>query len=132
MSKVLEVLKIKRTYCDDCTTGAVELGTFRCNSLELPWRGNQQNINCILEGKYRCTKITSPSQGECFSVNDVVGRSHVLGHIGNYTRDIRGCILFGRELKDFDSDGITDVTSSGITFKALMALLPNEFMLEIK
>lgn len=132
MSKVLDVLKIKRTYCDDCTTGIASFNTFRCKTLELPFRGNQQDISCILPGWYRCKKIVSTNLGECFEITDVFGRTFIRGHSGNFTYQILGCILFGETLVDFDKDGTTDVTNSGKTFGKLMDLLPDEFMLEIK
>lgn len=100
-------------------------------SLELPWKANLRNISCITEGNYSVTKVNSPKFGPgTFSVNNVKGRSHILFHAGNYTRDIEGCILLGERFTDIDSDGITDVTNSSDTIERLKGLV-EDFELSI-
>ena len=102
-----------------------------CKTLELPWNGNIENISCISTGIYRCKKIVSPSLGECFAILGVPYRTLVRGHAANFTRQILGCVAFGMYHADIDNDGIMDVTSSKATFKKVMAILPDELMLEI-
>ena len=68
---------------------------FKCKSLELPWKGNMENISCIPTGIYRCKKIVSPSLGECFEISGVPYRTLVRGHAANFTRQILGCVAFG-------------------------------------
>lgn len=126
------MLTITRTqHHSTCTLGEAVYNEFECKTLELPWLQNQQNISCIPTGIYKCQKIVSPSLGECFEIMGVPNRTYVRGHSGNFTSDILGCVLFGENLIDFDNDGITDITNSKKTFKALMAALPDEFMMEI-
>ena len=125
------MIKISRIYQDDCTLGVLNFFGFRCYTLELPDKGNKTNISCIPAGTYECKKHVSPSQGECISVTNVVGRSHILIHKGNYTSDIRGCILVGDSIRDINSDKIPDVTNSTVTLYSLMKLLPDKFLMEV-
>lgn len=127
----MKTLKIKRCYLDSATVGFVEIEDFKCVSLELPWRYNKKNISCIPSGMYKCRKITSGKNGECFEVQNVFDRTNVQGHIGNFTSDIQGCIIFGDGIRDINKDGVYDITSSRVTFGKLMAILPGEFILEV-
>ncbi len=125
-------LTIKRIYQDDCTLGVMNYGSFRCFTLELPYKDNQKNISAIPEGTYKCNKTVSPKFGDCIAVEGVVGRTYIRIHKGNYTRQIEGCILPGESIADIDNDGTPDVTSSVKTLTKLLAVLPDEFELEIK
>jgi hypothetical protein len=99
---------------------------FQAASLELPWKANLRNVSCIPAGSYSVTKVDSPKFGPgTFSVNNVKGRSNILIHAGNFTRDIEGCILLGERFADIDSDSITDVTNSAATINALKKLTEN-------
>ncbi len=99
---------------------------FKAASLELPWMGNMRNMSCISAGSYLVSKVNSPKFGEgTFSVNNVKGRSHILIHAGNFTRDIEGCILLGEKFADIDNDKITDVTNSRNTINKLKLLADN-------
>jgi hypothetical protein len=67
-----------------------------CETLELPWRDNQRGISCIPEGSYECKLGFSPSRKyDVYWLQNVIGRQDVQIHIGNFTKDIRGCILLG-------------------------------------
>ncbi|MBW6464835.1 MAG: hypothetical protein K0B84_11735 [Firmicutes bacterium] len=104
---------------------------YQAASLELPWNGNRRQVSCIPAGSYTVSKVFSPKFGAgTFSVNSVPGRSKILIHQGNYTREIEGCILLGEKFADIDNDKITDVTSSQAAVKALKKLVDN-FELEI-
>lgn len=125
-------LKIKRLHLDDCTIGSIQYGLdFRAFTLELPWINNKQSGSCIPTGFYECQKIVSPSLGECIEVSDVVGRTYIRIHKGNYTYQIQGCILVGDSIKDINGDLTPDVTNSGATFDKLMKTVPDNFVLEI-
>lgn len=75
----------------------------RLQSIELPWLDNRVSVSCIPTGTYRCEWRQSPSQGWCYHVLDVPGRSHILIHKGNWAgdrakgwhSDVQGCILPG-------------------------------------
>jgi hypothetical protein len=71
-----------------------------CNTIELPWRGNKQNVSCIPCGEYECEIVHSPSRGRVYHVKDVPGRTHILIHVANFggdtekgkRTDLQGCI----------------------------------------
>ncbi|MGB1299218.1 MAG: DUF5675 family protein [Psychrobium sp.] len=109
------------------TIGVMEYGDFSCYTLELPWINNHQNISCIPAGTYECVKHMSPRFGDCISIKNVVGRTDVLIHYGNFTGDTLGCILVGESIADIDRDGIMDVASSKRTLEQLMLLMPDKF-----
>ena len=85
----------------------------QATSLELPWKDNQQNVSCIPEGTYQVKKRNSPKFGKgTLEICNVPGRSNILIHPGNFTREIQGCVLLGERFSDIDKDGITDVANS--------------------
>ncbi len=128
----MDIVTIVRIYQDDCTVGVLNYKKFRCFTLELPEMGNQANVSCIPEGTYECRKITSPSLGACIDITNVIGRTFVRIHAGNYTSQVLGCVLVGESLKDINNDGIIDVTSSSKTLKSFMDKLPKCFRLVIQ
>lgn len=136
---------ISRTYKPSQTEGVFQLKDnegkvlFACYSLELPYLNNQRKISCIPEGVYQVKKITSPSQGLCFSIQNVPQRDHILIHKGNYAGsdnpntgkpDILGCVLLGTSLADITKDGVAEVINSKATMNKLLALT-DEFELTI-
>jgi len=79
------------------TLGAMFDGEERiCETLELPWKNNQHNISCIPEGKYLCKIAYSPvHKRDVYWIQNVPNRDSVEIHIGNFTKDTKGCILLG-------------------------------------
>jgi hypothetical protein len=136
---------ISRNYREQETTGLSYIlegdeELLRFYTLELPLftvplKLNTVCTNCIPEGKYRVTKIYSPTKGKCFQVHDVVGRTAILIHKGNFATgkkvDTQGCILVGSRLEDVNQDGNLDVVESTVTLTKLLDLLPDEFYLTI-
>lgn len=127
----MKQVKLQRIYQPDCTVGVLSSGSLRCMTLELPDLNNTAYVSCIPEGKYRVTKIQSPSLGLCFNIHDVLARNYIRIHSGNYTTQIEGCVLVGDSLKDINNDGVIDVTNSKNTLKKLLDSLPDEFELTI-
>jgi hypothetical protein len=101
----------------------------------LPNLGNKQRISCILEGVYKVTKIVSPTKGKCFLLHNVLNRTAVEIHIGNYATgkkvDTEGCILPGMRFADANGDGELDVVESTIAMNHLLTILPDTFELTI-
>lgn len=64
-------------------------------TLERPWIDNKKNISCIPEGKYPIYTFKHPKWGEVIGLRDVLNRSEILIHPGNYVDDTEGCILPG-------------------------------------
>lgn len=131
---------LSRKYWRNMTTGRLvaldgDKKLVEVVTIELPDNGNMKNVSCIPEGTYECERIISPSKGECFHVNDVPGRSHILIHVGNYAAgkkvDTEGCILPGLYFYDINDDGFTDVVASTSAMKKLLKALPDKFKLII-
>jgi len=131
---------LSRTYTPDLTKGSFIVmdgcrKLLEIVTLELPNKGNRQNVSCIPENVYIVRKHTSPTKGACFQIMDVSGRENVLIHIGNFATglkiDTQGCIRPGMFFADINADGFTDVGDSTTAMKLLLALLPQEFSLHI-
>ena len=126
------MIKIKRMYLPQCTLGVLTVGDFRCFTLELPMLDNAPDISCIYAaGGFRGNKHFSPHNGDVIAIDNVMDRTHIQIHSGNFTRDILGCILVGDSIKFLDGDNIPDVTNSRNTLKKLLAVLPDTFNIEI-
>lgn len=105
-------------------------------TLEEAWRGNKPKISCIPAGKYLClphgweegSKVSKPQTWE---VTGVPGRSAVLIHIGNSTKDTEGCILAGMGFQV--SQVIAMVTDSRIAINYMRREIgKNSFMIAIE
>ncbi len=125
-------MKMVRAYYKDCTLGRATAYDLDFWTLELPNLSNQVNISCIPEGTYKVIKRNSPTNGMCFQLANVPGRTYIQIHAANFTRQIMGCIAVGDGVKFLDSDSIPDVVNSGATLDKLLDLLPNEFTLLIE
>lgn len=105
-------INIKTMHLPDCTVGVLSLLDLRLFTLELPWIENEKNISCIPRGNYIGYIRNSPSNGWVIEFKDVPNRSHIQIHSGNFTHQIKGCILVGDSIKDINQDGVPDVTNS--------------------
>ncbi len=105
-------------YTDKQTTGYLRLVNsenqviFACSTLELADKNNQKSISCIPKGVYTCVRIVSPRLGVCYSIQNVPNRQAILIHVGNFSSEIKGCILIGQGLLDVNKDNYKDVISS--------------------
>jgi hypothetical protein len=131
---------ISRTYGNEETRSTMfvmegEQKLFECKTIELPNLNNQSKISCIPEGVYDVEKILSPAHGKCFLIKNVVNRSAVEIHIGNYAAgkkvDTLGCILPGMRFTDMNADGFLDVAESTTAMNMLLKILPDKFKLYI-
>jgi len=126
-------LLIDRMYQDNCVLGILHAGDFKCFTLELPYLDNQTNISSIHPGLYKAHKYFSPSfNREVILFKDVPGRTWIEIHHGNFTRQVKGCVLVGDGIKFIDEDDIPDVTNSVNTLDKLLAILPDEFEVSIQ
>ncbi|HSQ97730.1 MAG TPA: DUF5675 family protein [Rickettsiales bacterium] len=119
------MLTIKRVYNDNFTIGKLVFEDKVFYTLELPYKDNQTNISCIPEGIYKIRKHYSPKFKECFAINNVVNRTNILIHAGNYTKDTHGCILVGLKVGD------GSIFESRKALKILLNILPEEEELKI-
>lgn len=128
-------LFINRGYYSDCTVGRLTIAGHKwyCPTLELPWLGNESNRSCIPEGDYTYRVAPSPSRGRnVIWIDKVPQRSAIQIHEGNYTNQIRGCILVGDGFRDLNGDGIPDVTNSLATLNRLIGLIDPNGTLKIR
>lgn len=130
-------MKLSRVYGDSQTLGEIEIfkngePLYECDTLELPWVDNEQQISCIPEGDYACEKRNSEKYGDHFIVTDVLDRAYILIHHGNFVYDTRGCILVGQGYAYINKDNLKDVKNSRNTMKRLNEILPDKFLLTIK
>lgn len=114
----------------DTDTGEI---LFRCYTLELPYKNNQNNISCIPRGTYKCEKLpNSPSFGyDHIWIKNVPNRTFIKIHRANYVKQLRGCIAVGKTKADLNGDGLNDITNSAITLTEMMKYLPQTFEIEI-
>ena len=92
------VIYIRRAEGNDArTTGVLYTGGFCCYTLELPWIGNKKNVSCIPTGQYVANVDRSVTIGgePVIRLEDVPGRTGILVHVANYTREIQGCVAVG-------------------------------------
>jgi len=121
-----------KTWCIDyATIGMLEFNGFKCFTLELPWQNNRSGVSCIKSGEYNVVKYVSPSNGNVLLLQDVENRTHIQIHAGNYTRNVKGCILVGDSIKFLDDDGIPDVTNSKNTLARLIGRCEDEEIIRI-
>lgn len=109
-------------------------------TIELPWLNNKNNISCIPQGLYNCSRYKHPEKGWVWRVLNVPGREKILIHSGNFASDVKllssahstdteGCILPGL--------GIEEKVPMVIKSKLAMAYLykcigDDNFTLEVK
>lgn len=105
-------------------------GAIHCMSLELPDRSNQVNVSCIPPGTYNCVRAKSRAKGECVRVLDVPGRTGILIHKGNTTKDTEGCVLLGTTFGALW--GKRAVLDSRAAMEKFLGIVPDTFTLEIR
>ncbi len=90
----------RKLSTDNCTMGYLVIsGEVVCYTLELPWKDNRNNISCIPVGTYNGILRYDKKDGWRVQLENVPGRTGVQIHMGNYTREIAGCILIGTDGK---------------------------------
>lgn len=67
-------------------------------TLELPWRGNKNDVSCIPSGVYKVVHHSTKDYPDHYRLLNVDGRAGILIHAGNTISDIRGCILVGKSV----------------------------------
>ncbi len=103
--KKASILRYHRS--DDVTLGVLKIEGIDHKplyTLENPWKNNKQNISCIPASLYVCSPYSSLSYKDVYEVKNVAGRTHILFHAGNYTRDTEGCILLGLSVNPTSSE----------------------------
>lgn len=95
-------------------------GAFVCYTLELAWFWNQNNKSCVPPGKYHGFLRHDHKDKWRIELTGVPGhREHVQIHIGNFPRDIKGCVVVGTSY----APGV--VFRSAQAYKKLKAAYPH-------
>tara|TARA_R110002110_G_scaffold357780_1_gene567166 strand:+ start:71 stop:463 length:393 start_codon:yes stop_codon:yes gene_type:complete len=70
---------------------------FQVHTLELPWKDNAKNISCIPRGEY-VVELDYYHRGKypAYEIGTSY-RTEIKIHIGNYTKDVKGCVAIGIE-----------------------------------
>lgn len=104
----------------------------RFDTLELSYNDNRQGKSCVPAGLYVVKQKMSYRHGNCFELQNVLGRSNILIHKGNFNSDTKGCILIGNGFKDINMDFEVDVLNSKIAMNNLLRTLKTTTTIQIK
>jgi hypothetical protein len=106
-----------RTFeSDKCISGELFVNRqFICHTLELPWQGNKPNVSAIPEDEYGGALRYDKSDQWRIQLLDTDPRTGIEIHIGNYTSEIKGCILTGSAVEN----ALARVTESGRAYSKL-------------
>ncbi|OJW34628.1 MAG: hypothetical protein BGO54_07815 [Sphingobacteriales bacterium 46-32] len=106
----------RKLTSNNCIQGYLSInGSPICYTMELPYRGNINDISSIPKGKYDAVIRTDKKLGWKIELLNVPNREHIQIHLGNYTSDITGCTLVGKSIN-------TDNCSVGKSKDAIMEI----------
>lgn len=109
------------------TVGRLMIGSqMICYTFELPWKDNAQSVSCIPCGVFHTQFNQNKNR---FEVHDVPHRSGIQIHIGNYAREIKGCILPGLGVRMLPEAQAVD---SVLAFKRLKEMAKDDFILSVR
>jgi hypothetical protein len=92
-------------------------GAFLCYTLELAWMWNQKNKSCVPPGEYRAhLRFDHKDKWRIELLNVPGNRQNVQIHIGNYPRDVLGCVLVGTS---YAADKVLNSTAAYEKLKAV-------------
>lgn len=122
---------VRTSTSDQGTPGRLTLeGGFTCCTLELPWRGNKDNLSRIQIGVYICKKRFSWHFVHfLYEIKDVCDRDNILIHQGNfagdttkgYKSDVEGCILLGARISKMIPEGFAKTQMAVVESKDTLA-----------
>jgi hypothetical protein len=108
-------ITVIRSYLKVATVGFCDLPELRLQTLELPWRDNENDKSCIPEGTY-IVKRDKIGHHQWYAIQNVANREDVELHPANWVHELKGCTAFGLTRKN---DGVSVSESK----KALLELL---------
>lgn len=101
--KPLKITILRQSATEKCTSGYIAVGgDIVAYTVELPFNNNISCISSIPSGTYAATLRYDKSDKWRIELKDVPERSGIQIHVGNWTREIQGCVLVGAKLA---SDG---------------------------
>lgn len=92
--KTQHTLYLQRIYGEQGTNGTITYrGKHICHTIELPDKGNEKQVSCIPEGRYKLTRYHSKRFPNTIGVAQVPNRSGILFHAANNAlNELEGCI----------------------------------------
>jgi hypothetical protein len=94
------VIKRKQSFAESIIGELYVNDAFLCYTLELAWLWNEKNRSCVPPGEYRAHLRFDHKDKWRIELIGVPGnRQNVQIHIGNYPRDVLGCVLVGTQYK---------------------------------
>lgn len=112
---LIEIKRISKS--GSCMIGNLSVDSVvLCKTLELPFLDNQSNISSIPAGEYTGILRYDHSDKWRIELTNVVNRTHIQIHIGNYPKDTKGCVLVGTAADSTDCK-VTGSTSAFLDLK---------------
>lgn len=134
-------IEIIRTFKDGSETLGADSRVVGDNSetifsfvtMERAWKNNEHGDSCIPAGRYLYKKCLATNEipYEHLILQNVTGRDGICVHRGNYFFNSKGCILVGKSFADINKDGEKDITSSTETLDKILALVPDEGIIDV-
>jgi uncharacterized protein DUF5675 len=105
-------------------------GSFVCYTLELAWLWNEKDKSCVPPGTYRAFLRTDHKDKWRIQLEGVPGgREAVQIHIGNFPRDIKGCVIVGNS---YSPDAVHDSAAAYEKLKSAYRQSPGPISVEFK
>ncbi|ANL71939.1 hypothetical protein AMC83_CH01956 [Rhizobium phaseoli] len=130
-------LTLRRIHtANGATLGVMSGLSHTLYTLEEAWRENQPKVSAIPAGTYQCvphgwevgTKVSKP---KVWQLQNVPGRSAILIHVGNSTKDTEGCILAGMGL--MVTQTLSSISDSRIAIELMRKEIgENDFTLTVE
>jgi hypothetical protein len=110
------VIRRKHSFAESIIGELYVNGAFLCHTLELAWLWNAKNKSCVPPGEYRAyLRFDHKDKWRIELLNVPGNRQNVQIHIGNYPKDVLGCVLVGTS---FAADTVLDSTKAYKKLKA--------------
>lgn len=133
----------RHAYLHDRTMGRLYVGDEVFHTLERPWIPSLEHLggknfeSCVPDGEYELKPFSSDDHPDCWSLSNAEldvhefqasepGRWAILIHVGNYVKDVVGCIAPGLTADE------SHVWNSGKAIDRLRDLLDGEHTLVIR
>lgn len=133
------IILIRTESTDQGTFGKIRIGNEYFQTLELPWRDNQNNISCIPAGIYTCKMtLSSRFKKRMYLVDGVNKRTGIRIHSANlagdkslgYKSQLSGCIALGEKIGFIEKQRAILLSTTAIR-KFEIIMNGQDFVLEI-
>jgi len=123
ISKPLQATLERFCYSPDATFGnLITPKGMHYATVERSWQDNKPSISCIPIGEYKCAPRRYNRGGyDAIELLNVIERTHILMHIGNFANNSNGCILINTMFGSINNEWCG--LSSTNAFNSLMSEL---------